>query len=385
MGIIDNEILGLPTTKHSIGGFYATISNYVFGDMDDVGKLMGLAPFGDSGKFDFDAFEFKDERLFVKDDWQQNLQNPSSGYDYFKVHFDYYANVAKWAQEQVEEAVMNCIKNRMEQFPHQNLCYSGGVALNAVANSKLVQSGLAQNYYFEPAAGDNGLALGCAYYGWLEYLNQPKVLHDGSTCFGKEYKMETATIPESGPYRKTIFETEQELLSYCAARLNEGKTVGWFQSGSEFGPRSLGRRSILAHPGIKGMKDHINRNIKFREDFRPFAPAVLKDKVSDYFENGLDSPYMILVDKTRPEWVEKLCNVTHQDGSARVQTIEKTWNKRFYLLVEAFEKLSGIAVLLNTSLNRRGMPIVETPAEAFALFEETALDMLVLETAVLEK
>jgi carbamoyltransferase len=133
------------------------------------------------------------------------------------------------------------------------------------------------------------------------------------------------------------------------------------------------------------MKDHINRNIKFREDFRPFAPAVLQSKVHEYFERGNDSPYMILVDKTREECIEKLCNVTHCDGSARVQTIEESWNLLFHKLVTAFESLSGIAVVLNTSLNRKGMPIVETPSEALELFSETALDILVIENTVFEK
>ncbi len=377
----------LPTTQHSIGGFYASISNYVFGDMDDVGKLMGLAPFGKTGIYNFDAFEFQSGRIFVKDDWKHHFTNPSQGYDYFKEHFDYYANVAKWAQEQVEKAVFNCIKNRVKQFPNENLCYSGGVALNAVANAKLEDLNLIENLYIEPAAADNGLALGCAFYGWLEYLKMPKVEHDGSTCFGKNYTKDEVNeaVVSYDEFSKTEFDNEDELLNYCAKKLNDGKTVAWFQSGSEFGPRALGRRSILAHPGISGMKDHINRNIKFREDFRPFAPAVLKEKVSDYFEMGRNSPYMILVDKTRGEFVEQLKNVTHQDGSARVQTIEKSWNPKFYKLVEAFEKVSGIAVVLNTSLNRKGMPIVETPTQAFQLFKETALDVLVIEDTVLEK
>lgn len=377
----------LPTTQHSIGGFYASISNYVFGDMDDVGKLMGLAPFGKSGIYDFDAFEFQSGRVLVKDDWKHHFTNPSQGYDYFKKHFDYYANVAKWAQEQVEKAVIYCIKHRVEQFPNENLCYSGGVALNAVANAKLDDLNLIQNLYIEPAAADNGLALGCAFYGWLEYLKMPKVAHDGSTCFGKNYTKDEVNeaVVYSEEYSKTEFDNQDELLSYCAKKLNEGKTIAWFQSGSEFGPRSLGRRSILAHPGIVGMKDHINRNIKFREDFRPFAPAVLQEKVGDYFEVGRNSPYMILVDRTKKEFLNQLQNITHQDGSARVQTIEKSWNPKFYKLVEAFEKVSGIAVVLNTSLNRKGMPIVETPSEALQLFKETALDILVIEDTVVEK
>jgi carbamoyltransferase len=381
--------LKLPTTQHSIGGFYAAVSLYVFGDMDDVGKLMGLAPFGDAKDFNFDAFEFQSGSLLVKDSWKKHFTNPSKGYEYFKEHFSYYANVAKWAQEQVERAVINCIANRLERFPHKNLCYTGGVALNAVANAKLEDTKIAQNIYFEPAAGDNGLALGCAYYGWLEYLKMPKVIHDGSTCFGKQYsekEINEALQKESNEnYIQKKFETEESLILYCAKKLNEGKTIAWFQSGSEFGPRSLGRRSILAHPGIEGMKAHINSNIKFREDFRPFAPAVLKEKVGQYFESARNSPYMILVDKTRPEYLEQLCNVTHSDGSARVQTVEEIWNPRFFKLLEEFEKQSGIAVLLNTSLNKKGMPMVETPEEALFLFGISALDILVLENVVIEK
>lgn len=389
MSGLDNTSLSLPTTQHSIGGFYASISKYVFGDMDDVGKLMGLAPYGETGEYDFDAFEFRSERLYVKEDWKEHFTNPSEGYAYFKEHFNYYANVARWAQEQVEKAVLQCFKNRIAAFPHQNVCYSGGVALNAVANAKLLDHEIVQHLYIEPAAADNGLALGCAFYGWLEYLQKPKVVSSGSTCFGKIYSRDEIVSAIEGfsesHYFQREFSKEDELLEYCAVKLNEGKTVGWFHSGSEFGPRSLGRRSILAHPGIDGLKDHINKNIKFREDFRPFAPAVLKDKVEEYFEKGRISPYMILVDKTRPEYLEQLKNVTHKNGSARVQTIDRDWNLRFSKLVEAFYNQSKIGVLLNTSLNRKGAPMVETPEEALQLFGESALDVLVLEDIILEK
>ncbi|MCY1484795.1 Decarbamoylnovobiocin carbamoyltransferase [compost metagenome] len=384
-----DNLFSLPTTQHSIGGFYAAVSNYVFGDMDDVGKLMGLAPFGKSGTYDFEAFEFKSGNLFVNDGWKNQFDNPSQGYAYFKEYFDYYANVAKWAQEQVEKAVLQCIQNRLEKFPHQNLCYSGGVALNAVANAKLQDAQIAEDIYFEPAAADNGLALGCAFYGWLDYLKMPKVPHDGSTCFGKTYTDSEIGAAfdkeENKEYNPKKITDEAELVRYCAEKLKEGKTIAWFQSGSEFGPRSLGRRSILAHPGIENMKDHINLDIKFREDFRPFAPAVLKDKVGDYFQSARYSPYMILVDKTRPEYIQALKNVTHRDGSARVQTVEKSWNPKFALLIEAFYEQTGIAVLLNTSLNKKGMPIVETPEEGIHLFGITDLDILVMENTILEK
>lgn len=385
----EKSALSLPTTQHSIGGFYAAVSHYVFGNMDDVGKLMGLAPYGKTGVFNMEAFYFENQNLYVSDDWKVFLNNPSQGYDYFKAHFSYYADVAKWAQEQVEKAILKCITNRYSLFSHPNLCYSGGVALNAVANAKLQDAKLAKNIYVEPAAADNGLALGCAYYGWLHHLKMPKIPHNDSTCFGKKYTekdiKKTIQQEQHDNFKISHFQAEDELLKYCASNINLGKTIAWFHAESEFGPRALGRRSILAHPGIKGIKQHINSNIKFREDFRPFAPAVLEEKVSEYFEKGRNSPYMILVDKTREKFLETLKNTTHEDGSARVQTVNKQWNKRFYKLIEYFEKESGIAILLNTSLNRRGMPMVETPEQAIALFEETALDILVLEDFVIEK
>lgn len=382
-----DDQLKLPTTKHSIGGFYAAISHYVFGNMDDVGKLMGLAPYGKPGLIEEEAFEFRNRSLLVREDWKQLLKMPSAGYPFFKNNFQYYADVAFWAQQQVEKAVSRCFEDRLKHFPHQNVCYSGGVALNAVTNAKLLDSGLVKNFYIEPAAGDNGLALGCAYYGWLEVLKKPKVKHDGNTCFGKKYVAdEIEKTLENVPGTWNVQKLElTELAEKVSRFLAEGKTVGWFQNHSEFGPRALGHRSILAHPGIKGLGDHINANIKFREDFRPFAPAVLPEFASKYFRSGRKSPYMILIDQTRPEFLEQLQNVTHVNGTARVQTVDKNWNELFFQLLRAFEKQTGIGVLLNTSFNKKGMPIVETPEQAVELFHESALDVLVLNDVVVWK
>ncbi|MGB0177409.1 MAG: carbamoyltransferase C-terminal domain-containing protein, partial [Owenweeksia sp.] len=385
-----NQNLSLPTTRHSIGGFYAAVSHYVFGNMDDVGKLMGLAPFGRTGIYDQEAFIFNKGRLFMKDNWSEHLTRPSYGYEYFNQNFEYYANIAKWAQEQVEKAVLYCIGDRLKDRSVANLCYTGGVALNAVANARLLDQLEGTEVYFEPAAGDNGLALGCAYYGWLHYLGKKRVEHEGSTCFGRKYNeayVERAVHGHKSEKQYTVidFQDEPEMLKVCAQKLCEGKVIGWFQDGSEFGPRALGRRSILAHPGIEGLQDHINRNIKFREDFRPFAPAVQEENVAAYFEKGRHSPYMILVDRTRPEYSEQLKNVTHKDGSARVQTVNRKWNPRFWLLIEEFGKQSGIPVLLNTSLNKKGMPMVETPEEALSFFEGTDLDLLIMGRKMLLK
>ncbi len=390
MAIHTGSLLDLPTTLHSIGGFYAAVSHYIFGDMNDVGKLMGLAPFGHSGEYTIDAFQFNESScLLVSKEWKAHFTNPSSGYDNFIENFNYYADVAFWAQEQVEKAVIKCMELRAALFPHKNLCYSGGVALNAAANAKLMDKGVFENLYFEPAAADNGLALGCAFYGWLAYLNKPKVTHNGTVCFGKDYDqneiLEALKKEPSNTYDQQLFSDEKSLLRFVAAQLNDGNTVGWFHSGSEFGPRSLGRRSILAHPGKANLKNHINRNIKFREDFRPFAPSILKDQVKKYFVSGRNSPYMILLDKTRSEYLDQLQNVTHRDQTARVQTVDETWNARFAKLLTEFFHQSGIPILLNTSLNKKGSPIVETPADAIKLFNETALDILVLENMVLTK
>ncbi|ASS50680.1 MAG: hypothetical protein A3D31_14055 [Candidatus Fluviicola riflensis] len=372
------------TTQHSIGGFYAAVSHYVFGNLDDVGKLMGLAPYGKPHQFEMEAFSIENGRLFVHDEWKKQLTQPSNGYEQFKTNFQYYANVAWWAQQQVEQAIMTCFTERLNRFPHQNICYSGGVALNAVANAQLLENNIVKNLYVEPAAGDNGLALGCAFYGWLEVLNQPKVPHNGNTCFGKTYtdpEIEQALQNTGFSYEKL---TSEVMIETTARLLSEGKTVGWFQSGAEFGPRALGHRSILAHPGIEGIGDHVNANIKFREDFRPFAPATLPASAPEFFVSGRESPYMILVDKTRPEYLEKLKNVTHVNGTARVQTVDERWNPVFYKLIESFGWITGTPVLLNTSFNKKGMPIVETPLEALALFAESALDVLVIENYIVQ-
>lgn len=375
----------MQTTKHSIGGFYAAVSHYVFGNMDDVGKLMGLAPYGRSGQIHVEVFEIREGRLFLREGWQTLFTKPAVDYQYFKEDYQYYADVAFWAQQQVEQAIKNCFTDRLNDFPHQAVCYTGGVALNAVANTRLLEDEIVRELYMEPAAGDNGLALGCAFYGWMEVLGRQRILHNGNTCFGKAYSSSEieAVLNVSGwSFRKM---DESSLYKKTAQLLEEGKTVGWFQQGAEFGPRALGRRSILGHPGIPGLGDHINRNIKFREDFRPFAPAVLPEFAADCFVSGRKSPYMILVDRTKEEWRERLQNVTHVNGTARVQTVDPEWNPAFNALLREFHNLTGIPVLLNTSFNKKGTPIVETPGQALELFAESALDVLVLENYLVVK
>ena len=381
--------LKLPTNYHSIGGLYDAASHYCFGNLNDVGKLMGLAPYGVlNGKPPL----FKLENGLIEvlyENVDLHFNKPSSGYDAFKKDFTHYADIARWVQDETEKAIIYLFQERSKLQPHANFAYAGGVALNAVANYKLRRSGIVKNLYTQPAAGDNGLAIGCAYYGWHKILGQPKATIPDHVFFGREYANDDVerAIANAGINDNPAFLIRQtpDFVSLTAAELALGKVVGWFQGGAEFGPRALGHRSILADPRIKDIKNHINSKIKFREDFRPFAPSVRIEDVKKYFIHGWESPYMILIDEIKPEWKNQLEGIVHQDGTCRVQTVTSAFNPEFYQLIGDFEAKTGIGVLLNTSLNRKGMPIVETPAEALSLFLSGAMDVLVLNNFIICK
>ncbi|HTE40281.1 MAG TPA: carbamoyltransferase N-terminal domain-containing protein, partial [Steroidobacteraceae bacterium] len=235
-------------TRHSIGGLYAGASNYVFRGLDDSGKLMGLAPYGRPGVFDFDAFDLQDGRVFVRYDWMPHFRQPARTDGDFKENFQHYADLAFWIQKQVEAAILYVVRSRYDLYPSPNLCYAGGVALNAVANARLLKEGSFERIYFQPAAGDNGLSIGCAYFGWLSVLEREKITHDGSTSFGRIYPssdMEAALEKRADFVRVT---RSSDYVADAASFLSDGKVVGWFQDKSEFGPRALGNRSILADP-----------------------------------------------------------------------------------------------------------------------------------------
>lgn len=372
------------TTMHSVGGLYLGVSTYIFNNMEDPGKLMGLAPYGNP-KYDFEIFELKNNRAFVRYDWMSRFDDPCHSHVQLKRNFQYYADIAYWTQRELERAVLYVISSRYEMGPSDNLCYAGGVALNAVANRRILTETKFKNIYIQPAAADNGLAIGCAYYGWLEVLKQERVKHNGSMHLGKRYPKQT--LLDVLPAYKDMVQvsTPPDFIHQTAELLSRGKTVAWFQGGAEFGPRALGSRSILADPRKPEMRDFINAKIKFREDFRPFAPSVLQEDVSIYFDCEYDSPYMILVAPVRPEWRGALPSVTHRDNSARIQTVSRTITPLYYDLISAFKRLTGISVLLNTSFNKKGMPIVETPQQAIDFFLSCELDLLVLDNYMIQK
>lgn len=371
----------MPTIRHSIGGVYSAASNYCFGNMDDAGKLMGLAPYGKPTNRP-PIFLLADGRVFVKHGhFEQEFCMPHASYQQFTQHFQHYADIARWVQSETTRAVTYLVKERIKHVPAGTpLALAGGVALNAVTNAALLREGVVKDLFIQPAAGDNGLAIGCAWYGYIHHLGNKRPAPVQSIFLGRTYKNSDILKALQGHSKSNQMSwTEcRDVVKTGAEALANGKTIGWFQGGTEIGPRALGHRSILADPRLPGIQLRINRDIKNREDFRPFAPSVIQEKVKNYFVDAWNSPYMILTDRIRPEWAEKLKGVVHVDGSCRVQTVDAGRNERFHQLIERFGTLTETYVLLNTSFNVRGMPIVETPAEALEVFLNSAMDELYL-------
>lgn len=378
--------LSPPSTMHSVGGVYQAFSQYVFGDFADSGKLMGLAPYGRPGRFDFPLFAPRDGQVLICRETLQKFTSPATSRTALKSDFQYYADVAYYVQREIEQALLYLVRDRYERSPSRNLAYAGGVALNAVANSRILQETEFERIFIQPAAGDNGLAVGCAYYGWLQVLGREPVRGSGTIYLGAPYPADRVRRAVANVGDEVSVERCPDVVARTAELLAAGKVVAWYRGGAEFGPRALGHRSILAHPGLPGLRDHINADIKFREDFRPFAPSVIADEAARYFEcDGYDSPYMILVFNVRPQYRDQLANVVHEDGSSRLQTVTQESEPAYYRLLQEFKARTGLPVLLNTSLNKRGMPIVETPEEAISFFLDCAVDAIVLDDMLLTK
>jgi carbamoyltransferase len=262
-----------------------------------------------------------------------------------------------------------------------------GVALNFVANGRLVREAGYDNIWIQPAAGDDGIAIGCAYYGYLEILKKPRAFVMDHAFLGIAYKDEDArAAADRTLVRLQITNTQSDDICRDTAKLlSEGHVFGWFQGRSEFGPRALGGRSILADPRKAEMKDILNQRVKFRQAFRPFAPIVLAERAAEIFEGEEESPYMLLAKRVRPEWRDRIPAVVHVDGTARVQTIRQNQNEHLYRLLKEFEALTGVPVLINTSFNVKGEPIVETPQDALACFLSTGMDYLALHDMLISK
>lgn len=412
---------------HSLGLLYSAFTYYTgFRVNSGEYKLMGLAPYGeprykdlildkivdlkDDGTFHLDQSYFnyctgltmtnkKFEKLFG-----EPVRQPDSD-ELTQFHMDIAASI----QAAVEESVLRITRSLAREYQIPNLCMAGGVALNCVANGKILRDGAFKNVWVQPAAGDAGGALGAAQAAWFQEFGNPRAVGAGDSALGSylgpsfsEQQVEKR-LTEVG----AIFTTypEDEAIARAAQALADGKAVGWFNGRMEFGPRALGGRSILGDPRSPEMQKELNLKVKFRESFRPFAPSVLREHVAEWFEIDEDSPYMLMVadvqsnkrkamseDQQKLFGIEKLNvprseipAVTHVDYSARIQTVHKETNPRYHALISKFHELTGCPVVVNTSFNVRGEPIVCTPEDAFRCFMGTNIEVLVCGNSIAYK
>ena len=410
----DNEIEVLDRVylPHSLGSFYTMICEFIgYKKYGDEGKVMGLAPYGKptvcgqvgeiavlrNGSFQLNLDYFKplgsNQGMRVLPDGTVRLARHFS--DCMKQLFgaprEPHAEImqrdmdlAYAMQNRFEEIVFHLLNRLHERVPVDELVMAGGCALNSVANGKIFRETPFRDTWIQPAAGDEGLAIGAALYTCCSILRQPRRYLMKDAYLGPEFsssRIESDLESANLPYQKLEGEP---LLDAVAARVAAGNVVGWFQGRMEWGPRALGNRSIVAHPGLPEMKDTLNARIKHREWFRPFAPSILAERQSEYFEHDHPSPFMLHVYKIRPEKRAQLSAVNHVDNTGRLQTVTRKENPLYYGLIQAFERKTGIPVILNTSFNENE-PIVCTPAEAIDCFKRTRMDVLAIGPYLVQK
>jgi carbamoyltransferase len=389
-----HKTIGFP---HSVGLLFSAITAYLGFKVNDAEwKVMGLAPYGKpkyveqfrelvdikpDGSFRLNLKYFShhhsDSAMFNRR-FEALLGRPKRGRE---TEIDeFHADVARSGQQIIEEIMIGIARHAWEQYKIPNLCIAGGVGLNCVANWKILQNTPFKNIFIQPAAGDAGGAVGTAFHIYNTLLGRPREFVMRHGYWGPQFSDDeiAAALDAAGAKYRRL--DEYTLLTETARMLADGKVIGWFQGRMEFGPRALGARSILADPRTAAMKDVINSKVKFRERFRPFAPAVLREAAHEWFDMsaGMDLPFMLMVPDVRPEKRALIPAVTHQDGTGRVQTLTDEDNGRFYRLVKRFGEMTGVPVVINTSFNVRGEPIVCTPADAWKTFANTGIDALVI-------
>lgn len=393
---------------HSLGLFYSAVTYYLGFKVNSAEyKVMGLAPYGNPDVY----FEKMQKLIKWKEDGSFELDMSYFAYEYklvmtTKKFDDLFGgsprkpeseltqrekDIAAALQKITNEIVLSIVKHAKELHPSKNLCLSGGVALNCVANGLILEKKIFENIFIQPASGDAGSAVGAALFVYNSlYSSGGKIQGMKNVYLGdefsnneiKHYLVNEASDKYGQKKIKFTEHSEEKLFDYVAKLLEGENAIGWFQGRMEFGPRALGNRSILADPRIKDNWQKINLKIKFRESFRPFAPSVLANKAKEYFDLPIESPYMLLV---APVVRDDIPAVTHVDKSARIQTVTKEQNEKYYKLIEAFYNRTGCPVLINTSFNVRGEPIVRTIDDAFKCFAYTDMDYLVLGNFVISK
>ncbi len=373
---------------NGLGALYSRVSSYIFSDWNKCGEVMGLAPYGRANQFK-PLVAFANGSLDVPE-WTEAFDQPYLPEDEkweSSPGMQHWQDLAWRVQEDTERVLIERAIWLRETTGAKNFCIAGGVGLNCVANGKIVREAGFDNVWIQPAAGDDGIAIGCAYYGHLAIHNKPRSFVMEHAFLGAPYSDRDVEAAAKKWFVtvKTCNAPDDDITAETARVLADEKVVGWFQGGSEFGPRALGNRSILADPRKAAMKDLLNARVKHRQAFRPFAPIVLAERAAEVFEGDEDSPFMLLAKRVRPEWKDRIPAIVHVDGTARVQTVRREHNERLYRLLLEFEKLTGVPVLLNTSFNIRGEPIVETPADAMKCFLSTGIDYLAMHDLLIGK
>lgn len=386
----------------SLGLFYSTITSYLgFSVNSGEFKVMGLSPYGkpkyvdemrklirkeSKGQYSLDMkyFEFISGQRMYSQELIDLFGHPPRVKDSSIDQF--HKDVAKSLQLVLEEILLDKVNYLYSVTDTDNLCLAGGVALNCVANGKILENGSFKHLFVQPAANDAGCCLGAAVIAHNRLsLNQIKPKELKHVYLGPEYEydeMKKLLEATSLQYDDYYGDTES-LLKETSKLISQGKVIGWFQGRMEFGPRALGSRSIIADPRSKVMRDLINSMVKKREGFRPFAPAVIKSKAKDHFDIEGNSPFMLRTCQVRSPI--SLPAITHVDGSARVQTVDEESNPRFFRLIEEFERQTDCPILLNTSFNVRGEPIVMSPYDAISCFINTKIDSLILGDFIIER
>jgi carbamoyltransferase len=396
-------------------GEYKVMGMAPFGSPKYVDKVRKLIHFGNDGSFELDmdyfSFHYSTDRTYNRRfvelfgeprESKSHFFTPSTGFPvYFgdkPTNFDevgrlnqHYADIAASIQVVTEEAMLRMANALHQETGLKKLCMAGGVALNSVANGKILRETPFEEIYVHPAAGDSGGAIGAALYAYHSMLGKPRNFVMDHAYWGQEHgPEETEAFLKSENISYDRIENDEKLFERVTDKLQNGKVIGWFQGRFEWGPRALGNRSIIADARRTDMKDIVNVKIKFREPFRPFAPSVLAEKAEEYFvlddaAKHYPARYMLYVVDVRENKREVLPAITHVDGTGRLQTVKKEFSPRYYGLIETFGQATGVPVILNTSFNLKGEPIVNTPKEAYSTFSRSGMDTLVLGNYIIEK
>ena len=407
------EVLDRVTLPDSLGFFYTALCQFIgFDAFGEEYKVMGLAPYGEDvhGELMRKLVELPEYGWFrlakgafgmheggesgAKDDrghivmgrlWRDPIRRALGEQAERGSISQREKDIARSVQVRFEEAAVHCLKRLHRMVGTEQLVMAGGCALNGVANARILRDTPFTTPYLQAASSDDGTCLGAAFWAWHNVVGSTERFHMEHAFWGPEYSetRHRSSVEATGLPVEDL-EAEEPLVERVAQLIADGLVVGWYQGRSEWGPRALGNRSILANPAVKTMKDTINAKIKRRESFRPFAPSVLREDVATYFEQDVYSPFMMHVVKLRPEWCQRLPAITHVDGTGRLQSVDPVSNPRYHALISAVKARTGVGMVLNTSFNENE-PIVDTPEQAVDCFMRTDMDALCVGRYVVTK